>query len=434
MISFFLIAFLFSNKNLINPTVIFCVPLIVSVLYGLQYYSEWKYNVSITTAAVIVSSFLVFCVVVYLLDLSAKKIYLNQDGKEILDKDDSAELTKDNIYVCLFVLLIVATAVTFFEERKLVLANGYGGSWSEVIGSYNDLTKFSDTGVTPSGLASLVSGLMQGLAYILGYLFVMDRVYGERKRSKVVLFVLTVMLLMVSGSRTNSVALLLGTVIMYFIIRSKANKPITVRNANAGFAILIPFTIALVLIGFFESLTLLGRNEETDFFYYIAIYLSAPMRNLDLAISNGIVHSDFWGQLTFKYLYPTLEKINVVPSEASYGAFPYISFNGYFLGNVYTTFYAFIVDFGFIGCLIAVAIMGLISQCTFLVALYSRSSYSVAVIIYAYMAFQLFLSFFSSNFYQNIFNTGFLKFLIPILLFKCFVNMKLMQKKMKISL
>lgn len=429
MISIFLIIFLFSDRNLINPIVIFCIPLIISVLYGLQYYSEWKYNVSVNTAVVVVSSFLVFCIVVYLLDLSAKKIYLNQDGKEILSKKDSSELTKDSIYVCLFGLLVVAAAITFYEERKLVLANGYGGSLSEVIGGYNDLTKFSDTGVTPSGLASLISGFMQGMAYILGYLFVMDRVYGERRRYKIVLFALTVMSLMVSGSRTNAVALLIGAIIMYFIIRSKANKPITIRNANAGFAIFIPLAVVLVLIGFFESLTLLGRNEETDFFYYIAIYLSAPMRNLDLAISNGIVHSDFWGQLTFKYLYPTLEKINVVPSEASYGAFPYISFNGYFLGNVYTTFYAFIVDFGFIGCLAAVAIMGLMSQCTFLIASYSRSSYSIAVILYAYMAFQLFLSFFSSNFYQNIFNTGFLKFLIPIILFKCFVDMKLMQKR-----
>ena len=429
MISIFLITFLFSNRNLVNPIVIFCIPLIVSVLYGLQYYSEWKYNVSIATATVIVSSFLVFCVVVCLLDLSAKKIYINQENKEILDKDNSVELTKDSIYVCLFVLLIVATAISFFEERQLVLANGYGGSWSEVIGSYNDLTKFSDTGVTPSGFASLISGLMQGLSYILGYLFVMDRVYGGRKKGKVILFALAVASLMVSGSRTNSVALLLGTVIMYFIIRNKANNKITIRNANAVFAIFIPLAVVFVLIVFFESLTLLGRNEETDFFYYIAIYLSAPMRNLDLAISNGIVHSDFWGQLTFKYLYPTLEKMNVVPSGSSYGAFPFISFNGYFLGNVYTTFYASIVDFGFAGCLIAVAIMGLISECTLLIALYSRSSYSVAVILYAYMAFQLFLSFFSSNFYQNIFNTGFLKFLIPILLFKCYVNVKLMQKR-----
>ena len=107
-----------------------------------------------------------------------------------------------------------------------------------------------------------------------------------------------------------------------------------------------------------------------------------------------------------------------------YSTFRFLSFNGYFLGNVYTTFYALLGDFGFAGCLLAVAIMAAMSQCAYSVALRSRNSYSVAVILYAFISFQLFMSFFSSNFYQNIFNTGFIKFIIPIVLFKCYVSIK----------
>ncbi|WP_258927380.1 O-antigen polymerase, partial [Bifidobacterium breve] len=162
-------------------------------------------------------------------------------------------------------------------------------------------------------------------------------------------------------------------------------------------------------------------------------YLSAPMKNLDLAITHGIVHSDYWGQLSFKYLYPSFEKFNLVPVGSTYGAFPFLSFNGYFMGNVYTTFYALLVDFGFAGCLLAVAIMAAMSQCTYSVALCSRNSYSIAVILYAFISFQLFMSFFSSNFYQNIFNTGFIKFIIPIVLFKYYVSIKSPQENKLLS-
>lgn len=425
MVLIFLFAYLISDKSFVNPIVLFCLPLIVSVTYGLKYYSGWRFNVSSETMILVIFSFFVFCFAVFLVSafIKNRSFKRNKTGHGRYGIN-TALLLEDNIYVLLFVLQIFAALICFLQERKIVLANGYGGGLSEVIGNYNNLTKFGDDDVSLPGFASLAAGMQQGMAYILGYLFSMDRIHGSRKTYKIVLFVLTVVLLTVSGSRTNSIGLLFGTLVMYLLLRCKAGKAITLRNIKAKYVLFIPIAVVMLLIVFFESLTLLGRNEESDFFYYIAIYLSAPMKNLDLAITRGIVHSDFWGQLSFKYLYPSLEKLNLVPAGSMYGTFRFLSFNGYFLGNVYTTFYALLVDFGFAGCLLAVAIMAAMSQCAYSVALRSRNSYSVAVILYAFISFQLFMSFFSSNFYQNIFNTGFIKFIIPIVLFKCYVSIK----------
>ena len=425
MVLVFLFAYLISDKSFVNPIVLFCLPLIVSVMYGLKYYSGWRFDVSPETMVLVISSFLVFCFAVFLVATFIKKRGFGKSGTgHGRYATNTAFLLKDNIYMLLFALQVFAALICFLQERKIVLANGYGGGLSEVIGNYNNLTKFGDDDVTLPGFASLVAGLQQGMAYIIGYLFSMDRIYGNRRTYKLVLFALTVVLLTVSGSRTNSMGLLFGTLVMYTLLRCKAGKAITLRNAKARYVLFIPIAVAVLLIVFFESLTLLGRNEESDFFYYIAIYLSAPMKNLDLAITRGIVHSDYWGQISFKYLYPSLEKLHLVPAGSSYGAFRFQSFRGYFLGNVYTTFYAPLVDFGFAGCLLAIAIMAAMSQCVYSAALRSRNSYSMTVILYAFISFQLFMSFFSSNFYQNIFNTGFIKFIIPIVLFKCYVSMK----------
>lgn len=432
MILIFLFAYFVSDRSFVNPIVLFCLPLIVSVIYGLQYYSGWRFNVSSETMFLVISSFLVFCFAVFLVSVFIRDrgFRRKSDGYNGIN---TAFLLRDNVYVLLFVLQIFAAIICFLQERKIVLANGYGGGPSEVIGSYNKLMKFSDDDVNLPGFASLIAGLQQGIAYILGYLFSMDRIHGSRKTYKVILFVLTVVLLTVSGSRTNSIGLLFGTLVMYMLLRCRAGKAITLCNIKAKYMLYVPMSVAVLLIVFFESLTLLGRNEESDFFYYIAIYLSAPMKNLDLAITHGIVHSDYWGQLSFKYLYPSFEKFNLVPVGSTYGAFPFLSFNGYFMGNVYTTFYALLVDFGFAGCLLAVAIMAAMSQCTYSVALCSRNSYSIAVILYAFISFQLFMSFFSSNFYQNIFNTGFIKFIIPIVLFKYYVSIKSPQENKLLS-
>ena len=130
--------------------------------------------------------FAVFLVSVFIRDRGFRR---KSDGYNGIN---TAFLLRDNVYVLLFVLQIFAAIICFLQERKIVLANGYGGGPSEVIGSYNKLMKFSDDDVNLPGFASLIAGLQQGIAYILGYLFSMDRIHGSRKTYKVILFVLTV--------------------------------------------------------------------------------------------------------------------------------------------------------------------------------------------------------------------------------------------------
>ncbi|WP_353057365.1 oligosaccharide repeat unit polymerase [Lactiplantibacillus pentosus] len=84
------------------------------------------------------------------------------------------------------------------------------------------------------------------------------------------------------------------------------------------------------------------------------------------------------------------------------------------LGNVYTTFYAFLYDFGYKGVVVLVMLMSLVSQFIFgKVRQFSRQGdISIYALIYGRIAVCLILSFFSDKFYEGIFAITFIKTVI----------------------
>ena len=93
---------------------------------------------------------------------------------------------------------------------------------------------------------------------------------------------------------------------------------------------------------------------------------------------------------------------------------PFQSVNGYPLGNVYTTFFSWIYDFGYGGILPFTIIMALVTQLFYRrVRFHVGSPYGVMyVLIYSYMAYALFFSFFGNKFYGEIATSNFIKYLL----------------------
>ena len=88
---------------------------------------------------------------------------------------------------------------------------------------------------------------------------------------------------------------------------------------------------------------------------------------------------------------------------------PFLSYQNYNLGNVFTTFYAFIYDFGFMGVVVLTGIMAVVC-----VWLYNKVNYvdilsnriSMYVICYAYLLNDIVMLPFSNRFYECTFNIG----------------------------
>ena len=98
--------------------------------------------------------------------------------------------------------------------------------------------------------------------------------------------------------------------------------------------------------------------------------------------------------------------------------------NGYDLGNVATTFYAFLYDGGYLLYTICTILMAIISQ-GFVVSIRNRDvtnrNLSLVVLSYGYVIFTCLFSFFSNKFYEMVFTNIYLFMIIHWILIRFFI-------------
>ena len=146
---------------------------------------------------------------------------------------------------------------------------------------------------------------------------------------------------------------------------------------------------------------LLGRNVSKKPFEYVSIYCGAQVKNLDIFLQNkdSISKNNIWGSQTFIYLVKSYgEKIGFKGYEPYKLDLPFQKVGDNDLGNVYTTFYPYIYDFGYVGEFILVLIMSIISHLVYESIKIRKvdKNYNVLILSYGIIVSSLALSFFSN--------------------------------------
>ena len=97
-------------------------------------------------------------------------------------------------------------------------------------------------------------------------------------------------------------------------------------------------------------------------------------------------------------------------------------FSFYDIGNVYTTFYQFYIDFGYVGVAILPFSIGVISQITYNKTKIknNRNILNIYNIVYSYMIYALIFSFFSDKFFEEIITLNFVRYFICMILVQYF--------------
>ena len=115
---------------------------------------------------------------------------------------------------------------------------------------------------------------------------------------------------------------------------------------------------------------------------------------------------------------------------------PFLSYQNYNLGNVYTTFYAFVYDFGIAGVVVLTAIMAV--ACIWL---YNRiksvwimdANISFCMICYAFLVNDIVMLPFSNRFYETVFNVATIYKLVILYVVVYIVNKNISYKVKKPS-
>ncbi len=415
-------AYFINKKELVAPGVIFASSFFIASLFALANVKKWSLDLDYRTFLVIVLGVLEFISISGVINLLQPINYKISRSNDIIE-DDVLVVNKKRTFI--YILIFIELFNIWMMIKYIKSASGLS-NLSMALNYLREESFLENSSVTKMPwLTAFGSNFNMSVGlffeYILAQSFFNKKIFSWPIVIVTALGILTPFL---NSSRGVSIFLIISFLIdIYFAsVKYKVNT----RHSNWKYIIVV-IIIGIIVLSLLQwSASLLGRNVENFTpFDYVSNYIGAQIKNLDIFIRtiDFPVKEDIFGKQTFYATLPTLSKILGLNIGAYKLDLPFQVINGNSLGNVYTTFYPWLYDFGYIGVVILTGVMAIISQLIFNIARIKRKvSLSLSQIIYSYIGSFIALSFFSNKFFESI-NTNFIyTVLICYLLKVLYVN------------
>lgn len=428
MIGLLIVFFYAYNQEMASPVVAFLVPFSLATIDLIYNIDKWKVDLQWNTYVVIVGgtlAFLVACWFIKSFGESLRKhrgIVLWSSPSRLESKVEPVFIPKLN-----YIFFAVLQGVTFLLclNAVMTIARRYGvsGSVSALIAGYKNLKTFTTDNISLGKLNNIFYDFCYASGYVWFYILAKNYVASKKiEKWAVINLVLSIAIALEKGSRGGAVALICSGASMFILLWQQNSK-----KGKLSFKQIIGviFIAALVVGTFQKTGELLGRVSTADFEGYLAVYLSAPIRNLDYFLRQNITAPDIFGKMTFVRMINYLGGKLDIMSWVYELDLPPLHANGFVTGNVYTTFYAYIYDFGYLGVPIMMFIMGVVSQMFYQKAKALNSSrhiINIWVLLYADVFYLLAFSFFSNKFYEGIVAIQFFKYILYWLIIRCYLE------------
>ncbi|MDG2917700.1 O-antigen ligase [Bisgaard Taxon 10/6] len=411
----FIFNFLIVNLDYMHPSILFVIPFLVfgitSILgedaYAIVFHKE--------TLIVIVSSALVFTLV----SLLSQTFYKAKARGNIVFE----EIKISQGVTLFFIAFFIVTQFAFIKYLQAIsIAHlGYAGSLGEMISLYDVMTKFwsdifRDLNVPIPLLYRIGNPITQGFGYLVVYVFVHNYVVVKKiDKLQLLIILLLCFNIILNGSRSPIFRIITMMLVIFYILYNKKNN---MRKGNLKFLFRTILIILFSGVFFIFLLSLMGRENNLELFHYIFVYIGAPLVNLDnyLALEPDGSYSSIFGEQTFRGAYEYIAKWSGNNSLISPTIDQFtFSNNGIEIGNVYTTFYSFIYDFGYFGFIPLILIIALYYIFTYQklkVREIQLNKVNFSLFIYAYLINDLIMSAFSNRFYTTVLDVSFFKIIV----------------------
>jgi len=413
-----------NNKDVLCPSFIFTLSLTFSVFWACIFTKKWELYLHANTFIVIAGGAMLFS----FSSLLIKHLYKKNSLKFGLHQNRIIYERKTNrlIKIC-FLLFSLYTCYLTIETLTRWANLPFSGFIAA--GKAYDQLKFNtiQTYNLPSKL-SFYRLVTDCGGYYFAYSFVNELI--ENKKFAVIdisIFLISVFSSTLTGARSNAVYLLLAFLFFTLFVFQKRKERDDILTFKLFVSIVI--LVFLLLLSFPLIGKLLQRSISSGMIEYLAIYIGAEIKNLDIFLQKRITDNTVWGSQTFIFLIRSFGK-RLGFQNINYNLdLPFQRINGNNLGNVYTVFYPFIYDFGYGGWMLLSSFMGILSQ-----AIYEFSKHSTSkrislifTLIYGHLFSSLVLAFFSNKFFEENFTVGWAKKIVVWIILDCVLNIT--QKK-----
>ena len=437
LIILLLICFYSNKQDITSPSIAFLAPFCLASMNLLFNISKWKVDIQNNTFNVIIWGSVSLILGIFLTKIVIKALIkksnlnYNESYEQYIEKCEviSIQQIKKLLFLAFQSVSFIICLIAVIKVSK-----GYGGSGGigELIGNYKYMKSFTLNDMSTGSIPNLLYDFCYASGFIWLYIAINNYLATKKFDYLIILnLVLSIAISLTKGSRGGAVALIVSGIAMLIIFIKKNSKK---QKIPLKHSILI-LTIVFAIVGTFQGVgELLGRKSSADFNGYLSVYLGAPIRNLDYFLNNTYhTKPDIFGKMTF------VNAINYLGNKLDIAEWNYIldlpplRANGFVTGNVYTAFYAYLYDFGFIGVPIIMLLIGIISEIFHFNALKRRTRKSkklinIWVLIYSYIFYLLCFSFFSNKFFEGLMSIQFFKYVI----FWFFIRWYLQKIKIKV--
>ena len=434
-----LVAYILSKGDILSPPVVFSGVFIISILVAIPNIDTWAFCIGERTFFVIllgIISFVIgyFCIAIFKMNIKNKSlsgVYFKYDITSI----------SNNKLIIFFMFQLITIFLLYQSVSDIAINMGGGNSLTEKIYLYrtNEIRNNSEYGSLPYLVLNMVL-FCKVATYFFMYKFCEEYfVINKIKKIYLAIIFLNICMNFLKGNRGEAVDLIVSFCIMIYLfklINNGWNKFLSIKKICVIGICLIIFLMMFSSIG----LIILGRGGQfgdvdiiTGIWKQISMYIGAPLKLLDL-----YMYTDFNteilspGIVTFRSIYAFLSRrfdIDEWQLPTSFG-YEFRVDNGQDLGNVYTIFRPYLIDFGYLGVIVLPFIMGMIYALMYFSIKYSKYKY-FQIVIYSYLYVCLAKAFFAEWFYKNLFNIDFIKFIIFFYIIKCFFEIKLPFKNLR---
>lgn len=402
---------LFWRGYYVAPATLFCLGFFACFSVALVYQEQWGFELHDITLFVVMGGLFSFTLAAIAADLFFQKA----SEKALPRREKPFFLPVYRISLAVFLVInILAIVTAAVSLMQMYPGQGLLGS----MGAYNNALKF-ESGESKSFPRYVLT--LRNITLFFGYVacyLLAQQIVCKRKKGRVLLVAIvgtTLIASMQSGARSGAV----GYIVVFFacyeliMLHRYGRRHVSIKQ------ILTVVAVCLILVAVFQaSLTLLGRQGgNLSFLDYLTIYCGAQLPNLDEFLIEGVKRQGLpWGAMTFVTSYGDIGNWFGVSGLDYSLDLPFRSRMGQSMGNVYTAFYSYYYDFGFMGVAILSFLAGFASQVLFRLTIRAsgRLTSSVLSIFYAILSYNLVLSFFTNRLYESFFATGILRYALYI--------------------
>ena len=419
-----IINYIFFKKCIIEPAFIFNFSFFVSSFVLTFASAKWNVDINNLTILTIVFSIAFFSITCYGIKyIFRKKIAIKQNNINIGKKIELIKIKKW-VLVSFLLFALVMIALTIFYTVKAV-----DGSFSDIgaaLYKYRNYALRYKYDLNFPYIVDLLGGIVRASSYY--FMFILINNFIISKKIDILLFLVTTVTSLstvLDGTRGEIINICLSAIPIFLILYNFHNGK--TFKISKKIALLLTLIAIIFITQFQKTAFILGRDDAKAFdtVDYIYIYLGAPIYNLNTFLNNGILDEKYIGIHTFSSVYDIFGDFKTVNKQT------FQNLNGNNLGNVYTILFDFICDGKVIGLIIGLFIMALISQALFEVIYNVKKKRkksnkpNITILVYAYIFGGLFFAFFGNKFYSQIFNLGFVKYII----LWCLLNYILFSRK-----